>query len=192
MSTYISKTHFTDPPNNKDFLNKFPKVFLSAWEKTMKWEGGEKLHKVKGDSGGLTKWGVSQKAYPDLNIEQLTKSEAISIAYYDYWLLMHCDKIAEVSPKTASHVFDIGFNMGHKWGIKMLQRAINILNNKDILIDDGIFGNKTYTALKCVNPNALAGALRDVRIKRFQWLSAMNPVNLKFIKGWKNRANDFA
>jgi len=140
----------------------------------------------------LTKWGISQKAYPHLDIRNLTERDALTIAYQDYWLLMHCDKIAIVSVKTAGHVFDIGFNMGHKWGIKMLQRAINKLYNDNILTVDGIYGQKTHNRLKCVNPDSLTVALRDVRIARFRWLALVNPVNQRFLKGWTNRANDFS
>jgi lysozyme family protein len=190
--TYESATHFTHGIVNKEFLNTFPTVFYDAWQKTMKWEGGGKAHEVTGDTGGLTKWGISKKAYPHLDIKNLTARDALIIAYQDYWVLMHCDKIATVCEKTAGHVFDIGFNMGHKWGIKMLQRAINKLASKQVIDEDGIFGKATYMALQCCNKDILAGALKDVRLQRFKFLAATRPINMKFLKGWTNRANDFA
>ena len=191
MSTYTGH-NFKDAKPNKDFLNRFPKEFLSAWEKTMRWEGGAVAHNVSGDTGGWTKYGISQKAYPKLDIKNLSARDAIELAYYDYWALMQCDKIAEYSPIAAGHVFDIGFNMGHRWGIKMLQRAINQLHNAKVLKDDGIYGRLTHAELQCVNPESLNNALRHVRIKRFKWLATVNPINRKFLKGWTNRANDFA
>ena len=41
-------------------------------------EGGDK---IVNDSGGVTKWGISKKAYPDIDIERLTQKEAREIYY---------------------------------------------------------------------------------------------------------------
>jgi lysozyme family protein len=188
---YESATHFTHGVVNKEFLSTLPPAFYDAWQKTMKWEGGGKAHEVTGDTGGLTKWGISKKSYKHLDIKNLTERDALTIAYQDYWLLMHCDKIATVCADTATHVFDIGFNAGHKWGIKLLQRAINSVNNNKALKDDGIYGNMTHRALKNCNNYLLANALVNERVKHYKWLTIKNPINRKFIKGWLNRANYF-
>ena len=54
--------------------------FKQALTFTLKWEGG-----LTRDSGGLTKWGISQNAYPDLDIANLTPQEAMDIYKRDYW-----------------------------------------------------------------------------------------------------------
>lgn len=170
----------------------YPETFIAAWKKTMQWEGGGNAHRIKGDTGGWTKWGISQKAYPSLDIKNLTREQAKKLAYRDYWLLMNCSIISSLCPKTAAHVFDIGFNMGHRWGIKMLQRAINKVAGQKVLKDDGIFGRLTLAALYGTDKQLLAKALQQVRVKRFKWLAYRYPKNHKFLKGWLNRANDFA
>ena len=35
------------------------KEFEKMYKKTLKWEGGGKLHNIKGDTGGWTIWGIA-------------------------------------------------------------------------------------------------------------------------------------
>lgn len=49
-------------------------------EFVLKWEGD-----LTTDSGGLTRWGISQKSYPDLDIANLTLEQAKAIYKEDYW-----------------------------------------------------------------------------------------------------------
>ncbi|WP_425526518.1 glycosyl hydrolase 108 family protein [Xanthomonas oryzae] len=37
------------------------------------------------DPGGETQWGISKRAYPELNIRALTRDQAIEIYRRDYW-----------------------------------------------------------------------------------------------------------
>lgn len=48
-----------------------------------KWEGGF-VNDPK-DSGGMTKYGISKRAYPNLDIANLTKEQAKEIYKNDYW-----------------------------------------------------------------------------------------------------------
>ena len=45
------------------------------------------------DPGGETKWGISKRAYPDLDIRNLTKADALAIYFRDYWTACDCDNI---------------------------------------------------------------------------------------------------
>jgi lysozyme family protein len=45
------------------------------------------------DPGGLTKYGISQKAYPRLDIAGLTMADAIDIYKRDYWERCNCDML---------------------------------------------------------------------------------------------------
>ena len=47
--------------------------FDEAVTRTLEFEGGGKLHNNPGDRGGLTKWGISQNAFPGLDIANLTE-----------------------------------------------------------------------------------------------------------------------
>ena len=65
------------------------------WQKAidfvMKWEGG--YVDDSNDPGGCTKYGISQRAYPSLNIETITPDEAKAIYKTDYWDKMNCDTL---------------------------------------------------------------------------------------------------
>ena len=57
--------------------------FLKAMEFVFSWEGG--YVDDPADPGGRTRWGISQRAYPDLDIANLTKDQARAIYKKDYW-----------------------------------------------------------------------------------------------------------
>ena len=72
-------------------------------------EGGEKITDDPRDRGGLTRWGISQTAYPKLDIRSLTRAQAEQIYRTDYWLLGCCDGLP---PPLALMHFDCAVNMG--------------------------------------------------------------------------------
>jgi lysozyme family protein len=68
--------------------------FQKAIDFVLKWEtmGGRVIMTDKSeDPGGLTKYGISQKAYPQLDIAALTMADAIDIYKRDYWERCNCD-----------------------------------------------------------------------------------------------------
>jgi len=61
------------------------------------------------DPGGETNFGISKKAYPDLDIKELTFEEAKAIYKRDYWDKLKCDEIASGLDIVA---FDTAVNFG--------------------------------------------------------------------------------
>ena len=57
--------------------------FNKAVEKVLKFEGV--LSNDKYDAGGLTKYGISKRMYPSLDIANLTQEQAVAIYKRDYW-----------------------------------------------------------------------------------------------------------
>lgn len=51
----------------------------------LKWEGGDKVTRDPHDPGGTTKYGISQRAHPTLDIERLTAVQAAGIYETAYW-----------------------------------------------------------------------------------------------------------
>ena len=84
-----------------------------SWDKAIKFvldhEGG--LSEDKNDPGGTTNWGISQRAYPSLDIKNLTIDQAKEIYKRDYWDKLNCDNIPY--PMDIIH-FDTAVNMGIK------------------------------------------------------------------------------
>ena len=81
--------------------------FEIAVEFVLEREGG--LSDDPDDPGGLTKYGISQRAYPQLDIENLTVYDAKEIYYQDYWLKSGCDKLV---PPLDLIVFDTSVHCG--------------------------------------------------------------------------------
>ena len=82
-------------------------------------EGGDKITNDPNDSGGLTKYGISQKAFPNVDIRNLTEEKAIAI-----YKKLYCDpcKIDLIKDELlALHVFDFAVTSGVNRAIKTLQ-----------------------------------------------------------------------
>lgn len=61
------------------------------------------------DPGGETNYGISKRAYPNIDIKNLKKSDAIALYYRDYWLPSGADSLT--FPLAAVH-FDCAVNQG--------------------------------------------------------------------------------
>lgn len=70
------------------------------------------------DPGGETKFGISKRAYPNLDIANLTLEDARAIYQRDYWERCGCDSM---SWERALCVFDMAVNQGQG-----AARALNV------------------------------------------------------------------
>ena len=61
------------------------------------------------DLGGETKYGITKRFYPDVDIKNLTKEQAKTIYHTDYWRRAKCD---EVPPYLRHIYFDMCVNFG--------------------------------------------------------------------------------
>lgn len=77
---------------------------------TLRWEGGQKITNDPDDPGKTTRFGISQRAHPEVDIENLTEEEAKDIYYNQYWLPI-ADGQDDSLDMTA---FDSCVNMGVK------------------------------------------------------------------------------
>lgn len=157
-----------------------------SFERVMQWEGGGRYHNVSGDAGGATKWGVSQRAYPGLDIRNLTRSAALRIFGNDYW-----DKVsADALPEAIRHaVVDFAFNSGPTRAAVKLQRAINCTLGRDVLVEDGQIGPKTLYYAGEPDSKRLLLVYRGLRIEFLVAIAVRDPSQRKFLYGWLRRAN---
>lgn len=162
--------------------------FEDAWNLTMSWEGGGNTHEIPGDPGGLTRWGISQRAYPDLDIANLGWFEAQRLARKDYWDAVRAD---EVPRELRWQLFDTAFNSGVAASVKLLQRSINMSRaasryDKQMLVVDGVFGPMTMEGVQREPGQRLATLFRAYRIRKYLVIAeARLP---QFIYGWLRRA----
>ena len=84
-------------------------------------EGGIENHRK--DPGGLTKYGISQRSYPTLNIAALTLDDAKAIYRRDYWNPIRGDELPSGLDLT---LFDSAINQGPVTAIQLLQHALQI------------------------------------------------------------------
>jgi lysozyme family protein len=66
--------------------------FPRALQFVLKWEGST-YSNDPADPGGETRWGISRRAYPDLDIANLTEPQAVAIYQRDYWTPAGCDDL---------------------------------------------------------------------------------------------------
>ena len=161
--------------------------FELAIVKTLAREGGSKYTETPGDTGGATKFGISQRAYPQLNIKNLTEAEAKAIYKRDYWDKIKGDLIANQG--IAESIFDFAVNAGIKTASKLAQAAaceISAVNRPPIFID-GVIGNATVATLNAANPEYFLAVFSLMKISRYAAICNKNREQSKFLLGWINR-----
>jgi lysozyme family protein len=144
------------------------KVWNTAFDLLMINEGGY-VNDPK-DSGGETKYGISKKAYPYVDIPNLTIEQAKEIYKKDYWDRCKCDYLPDC---LSVAVFDFAVNSGTDRAIKYLQMAITGITV------DGIIGNQTIGAANRVPIRKVLKQYMDYRTD-FIYRWAQNPKNKKF------------
>jgi len=126
--------------------------FQEAYIKLLEHEG--KYSNLVDDPGGETNWGISKRAYPNVNIAKLTMNEAGEIYKRDFWDKLHCDSMGE---KIAFQLFDAAVNSGVNQATKWLQRAVNV----EV---DGILGPKTLVASKLYDESTVVSRFNGHRL----------------------------
>lgn len=88
------------------------------------------------DPGGETKWGISKRSYPSVDIKNLTRDGAIAIYLRDFWNPLKADRFHD---GVAFQLLDSAVNSGISQSIRFLQRAVDVA-------DDGHWGPMSQTA----------------------------------------------
>lgn len=141
-------------------------VWERAFDLLMKNEGGYVNN--PNDKGGKTKYGISKKAYPNEDIENLTLDKAREIYKRDYWNRCKCDYLPDA---LSVATFDFAVNSGVKTAIKHLQTSLGIKS-------DGIIGNQTLGA---ANRLSTSKVLDEYLNSRLNYLMSL--------KDWKHFGN---
>lgn len=127
-------------------------------EQILKHEGG--YVNDPRDPGGETKFGISKRAYPTLNIKDLTKEVAIEIYRRDYW-----NRIDKTFPELNLIAFDCAVNQG----VSVANNFVNAIKSMNLKSPSERI--KAYSAL------------RENRYKSNKNFSIYG-------KGWLTRLND--
>jgi len=149
-------------------------TFEECLEVVLFHEGGHVIHPK--DPGGETNFGISKRAYPELNIASLTREEAVEIYRRDYWDKCHLE---EIPPELRLLIFDCAVNQGQSFAMGTLQSVVG----SEV---DGVFGPKTKAILDQSDPKAIARLFAKRRLIRY----CENKAWALFGKGWVSRLFD--
>lgn len=93
------------------------------------------------DPGGETNWGISKRSYPNVDIKNLSRDDAVDIYRHDFWDPLKADS----KPKAVVYqLLDFAVNSGIRASIRAYQRALGVP-------DDGQFGPRSDMAAKAMS-----------------------------------------
>ena len=125
------------------------------------------------DPGQETRWGISKRAYPHLDIRNLTRAQAIDIYRRDFWQRVRGD---ELPREFAFQALDAAVNHGIGNAVRWMQRAAGVA-------DDGVIGPVTLAAVQRAQPADLVLRFNAERLRFYAKLTTFST----FGRGWVNR-----
>lgn len=160
-------------------------------ERTLKHEGG--FQNIESDPGNWTggqvgkgqlkgtKFGISAKSYPYLDIEELTEEQAITVYRVDYAIPLNLTHIDSV--RVGFKTFDIGVNRGVSNGARTLQRCVGVKQ-------DAWIGPVTIQAVNALNPDILLDRMVSDLIEQYNRIVERDPTMEMWLPVWLKRAED--
>ena len=145
-------------------------TFEQAFDRLVDHEGGYVFN--VNDPGGETKFGISKRSYPLLNIKTLDIESAKAIYLKDFWKPLGDD----AHPSIKFQAFDFAVNSGIQTALRKLQRVIGVA-------DDGHFGPVSRKAL---NAMPVSDVLMLYLAERLDFMARLTTWD-SFGRGWARR-----
>jgi len=168
----------------RETATSYPEAFLKALDAALADEGG--YVNSPDDPGGATRFGISQRQYPDLDIARLTRAEATAIYYRDWWQRFEFGSLPE---PIGAKLFNLAINIGPRPATLCLQRALRACGAA--VAEDGALGAHTREAAGRVAGATLLAALRSEAAGHYRLLAERAGRGGRFdrfVKGWLRRA----
>ena len=146
-------------------------TFDQAFDRLMPIEGG--YVNDPADPGGETKFGISKRSYPDVDIKALTRDQAKAIYLRDFWNRIHAHELAD---GVAYQAFDFAVNSSIETAVRCLQRAVGAA-------PDGHWGPVTHAAALAMSDSDTIMRLVAERMDYCSDLSTW----ARFGRGWTKR-----
>ena len=138
-------------------------------------EGGSKLVT---DQGGLTRYGISQRAYPGEDIANLSRTRAEALYFRDYWAPIQGDALPGA---LALVVFDGAVNHGPVRALQLLQQCLGVTA-------DGIMGPETLHEARRAPVSELVPRYLVARLQAYAGLARAWPeLHGASLYGWQCR-----
>jgi lysozyme family protein len=158
--------------------------FGPAFNLVIDHEDSQRLGTITHDEGHITKWGISSRAFPDVDIAALTLKDALTIYHDRIWEPGGFERLE--SQAVANHVFDRAVNVGTRKAVELLQTALNATG--DHLTVDGVLGEVTAAAANAGPGGMLLPALMREAVMFYGRLVVTDPRRLPELLSWLDRA----
>lgn len=155
--------------------------FRTSIEKTLALEGGPS--NLANDPGGETRYGIAKHSHPDVDIDALTREQAIEIYRREYWNPLY-DRI--IDQEVADEIFDFGVNVGVVPSVRIAQVAIRYLTVGPLVVD-GVFGEGTLRALDSLSAGVFLREFRAREAYHYAGICINRPDSRDFLLGWFRR-----
>ena len=162
----------------------YSEPFIQAVNFTLSEEGGYSNNPA--DPGEETKYGISKRSYPDLDIANLTKEQAIAIYYRDFWA-PELYKDITYTP-IAIKIFDLAVNMGPSTIHKLVQTTLNNIDPNNNLTVDGILGPISIAAINKAQSITLLAQIKIAAANYYHIIASNNIKEAGFLYDWLKRA----
>ena len=127
------------------------------------------------DPGGVTKFGISQRSYPALDIRALSLDDAKAIYQRDYWAPIQ----GEALPAGLDLLLlDHAVNAGPARAVRLLQHLVGVP-------EDGLMGPVTLAGVASADPQDLIARYSERRLDFYRDL----PTWRHFGAGWSRRVH---
>ena len=136
------------------------------------------------DPGGETKFGISKRSYPHLDIKNLTKDEAFNIYLIDFYKPLNISSLN--SYKLQYSILDFSVHSGIYRAVKILQETLNDLGAK--LQKDGKLGPLTLSILKKITSKNETLLFQKYNNLRLNFLKRLDDFSI-YGNGWTKRIN---
>lgn len=140
------------------------------------------------DPGGETKYGISKRSFPFVDIASLTKKDAIELYRSNYWERAGCDALPD---DVALIHFDAAVNQGVSAAIKFLQNAIMQAFPGVRIEANGVLSPATMQAVKRLesleDTNGFEFLYLLLRLQHYATIMQDKPDLRKYARGWLNR-----
>lgn len=135
------------------------------------------------DKGGRTSFGISERSNPEAWKDgKVTEEESRAIYDAKYVKGPGFNKVQD--KQLREQLIDFGVNSGPAIATRKLQEILKVPV-------DGILGNETLVMLSRVHAEDINNLLVAARIRMICKLVQNNPLQVKFLAGWCDRALQF-
>lgn len=149
-----------------------PDYFPAAVQLVLECEGP--LSNDTYDPGGLTKFGIAQMAHPHLDVQNLTRDQAIRVYQREYWFAAGCHLMPFA---WAIVVFDCAVNQGEVCAERMAQESLGVAIDGDV-------GPKTIAAMQADASGERLALFMALRVMRYHTTAGAD----RYDRGWVKRA----